>query len=39
VLGAQRRVSAGAWLFGGTTELVLWEAPAPVLVVPQRSAP
>jgi nucleotide-binding universal stress UspA family protein len=34
VLGAQRRGSASAWLFGGTTELVLRHAPVPVLVVP-----
>lgn len=34
VIGAQRRGSAGAWLFGGTTELVLRQAPVPVLVAP-----
>jgi nucleotide-binding universal stress UspA family protein len=34
VLGAQRRRSLRAWFLGDTTESVLREAPAPVLVVP-----
>ncbi len=35
VLGAQRRASLGTWLWGSTTEVVLRNAPAPVLVVPR----
>jgi nucleotide-binding universal stress UspA family protein len=38
VLGAERRGSAGAWLWGSTTDLVLRQAPVPVLVVPRPAS-
>ncbi|MBN2505748.1 MAG: universal stress protein [Verrucomicrobia bacterium] len=39
VLGAQPRHSLTTWLWGGTTDLLLRHAPAPVLVVPCRKRP